>query len=441
MTPAAASGAADRAPYPQGSAGYRRVVGAVFLSGFAVFLVMYDTQGLLPQIGAGFGAGEAATGWSVAATTLGMALGMIPLSTTGLRRGLFHRMLVFLVLSGVIGLACALMPTLWSLVAARFLQGVAVSLVPASALALIGERIAPEAITAATGIYLAGNTVGGLCSRLIPGAVAEFASWRWAMGAMAVLCLACGLGVALLRPRGAAAGAGPAAVGPTSIGPTSMGETSTGATGERAVRRTLRAARESLAIPGVLAACVIGAALMAAFNSAYTVVGFRLQGPELGLGPAAANAVFLLYLLGTLTSARAGGIVGRIGLVPALLVSALAVAAGYWVALPSQLLWVVVGLGLMTALFFLGHSSASATVARLAPASARSTASALYLTAYYVGATAGSALGSVGYEHSGWIAAAGLGTLYAAIAAIAALLGARAMRRHRAEGARGERRD
>lgn len=429
------------ATYPQGSPGYRRVVGAVFLAGFAVFLVMYDTQGLLPQIGAGFGAGEAATGWSVAATTLGMALGMIPLSTVGLRRGLFHRMLVFLVLSGVIGLACALMPSLWSLVAARLLQGVAVSLVPASALALIGERIAPEAITAATGIYLAGNTVGGLCSRLIPGAVAEFASWRWAMGVMAVLCLACGLGVALLRPRGAAAGAGSTSAG--SRGRPATGEQAPGeqAMGERAVARTLRAARESLSIPGVLAACVIGAALMAAFNSAYTVVGFRLQGPELGLGPAAANAVFLLYLLGTLTSARAGGIVGRIGLVPALLLSALAVAAGYWIALPSQLLWVVVGLGLMTALFFLGHSSASATVARLAPASACSTASALYLTAYYVGATAGSALGSVGYEHSGWLAAAGLGTVYAAIAALAALLGARAMRRRRAEDARGERRD
>ncbi|UEJ83210.1 MFS transporter [Brachybacterium halotolerans subsp. kimchii] len=424
------------APYPQGSPGYRRVVGAVFLAGFAVFLVMYDTQGLLPQIGAGFGAGEAATGWSVAATTLGMALGMIPLSTVGLRRGLFHRMLVFLVLSGVIGLACALMPSLWSLVAARFLQGVAVSLVPASALALIGERIAPEAITAATGIYLAGNTVGGLCSRLIPGAVAEFASWRWAMGVMAVLCLACGLGVALLRPRGAAASAGS-----TSAGARRRPAVGERKTGERAVGRTLRAARESLSIPGVLAACVIGAALMAAFNSAYTVVGFRLQGPELGLGPAAANAVFLLYLLGTFTSARAGRIVGRIGLVPALLASALAVAAGYWIALPSQLLWVVVGLGLMTALFFLGHSSASATVARLAPTSARSTASALYLTAYYVGATAGSALGSVGYEHSGWLAAAGLGTLYAAIAAIAAQLGARAMRRRRAEDAREERRD
>jgi YNFM family putative membrane transporter len=434
MTTAELSGPADPSPYPQGSRGYRRVVGAVFLAGFAVFLVMYDTQGLLPQIGAGFGAGEAATGWSVAATTLGMALGMIPLSTMGLRRGLFHRMLVFLLLSGVIGLGCALMPTLWTLVGARFLQGVAVSLVPASALALIGERIAPEAITAATGIYLAGNTVGGLCSRLIPGAVAEFASWRWAMGVMALLCLACGLGVALLRPRRGLSAPAPQAEERAGANP---GESTGENPAESTAGRTLRAVRESLSIPGVLAACVIGAALMAAFNSAYTVVGFRLQGPGLGLGPAAANAVFLLYLLGTLTSARAGRIVARIGLVPALLVSAAAVAAGYWIALPTQLAWVVIGLGVMTALFFLGHSSASATVARLAPASSRSTASATYLTLYYVGATAGSALGSVGYEHSGWLAAALLGTLYAAIAAAAALLGSRAMRRRRADSAQG----
>ncbi|PWH05721.1 MFS transporter [Brachybacterium endophyticum] len=416
----ASPSASEEARYPHGSAGYRRVVGAVFLAGFAVFLVMYDTQGLLPQIGSGLDAGEAATGWTVAATTLGMALGMVPLSTVGLRRGLFHRMLVFLVLSGVIGLACALMPTLVALIGARFLQGLAISLVPASALALIGERIAPEAITSATGVYLAGNTVGGLCSRLLPGVLAEFASWRWAMGVMALLCLACGLGVALLRPR---QGSAIPAAGAAS------------SDGSGAMLRTLRAARASLEIPGVLAACVIGAALMAAFNSAYTVVGFRLQGPELGLGPAAANAVFLLYLLGTVTSARAGRIVGRIGLLPALLLSAAVVAAGYWIALPSHVVWVVLGLGVMTGLFFLGHSSASATVARLAPSSARSTASAIYLSAYYVGATVGSALGATGYEHRGWVATALLGTLYAAIAAIAALLGSRAMRRRREVGA------
>jgi YNFM family putative membrane transporter len=388
-----------------GTSAYSRMLGCVFLAGFAVFLVMYDTQGLLPQIGGELDAGESLTSWTVAATTFGMAAGMIPLSQVGLSRGLYARMLGFLVISALVGIACALMPTMQLLIAARFVQGVCISLVPSSALALIGQRVVPSAITSATGVYLAGNTVGGLFSRLGPGLVAEFASWRWAMAAMAAVCLVCALGVLALRPPRPTGGPVPAHV----------------------PRNPIPALRSSLSVPGIVYACIIGAALMAAFNSAYTVVGYRLQGPTVGLGPGGANLVFLLYLLGTFTSARAGAIVGRIGLVPAILASALAVAAGYWIALPDVLFPMAFGLGILTAMFFVGHSSASSTVSRLAPAWARSTASSTYLTCYYIGATVGSAVGSIGFEHVGWVATAGLGTLYAVIAAVAAIAGRNAL--------------
>lgn len=396
-----------------GTRAYRRLLGCVFCAGLAVFLVMYDTQGLLPQISEDLGVGEALAGWTVAGATLGMAAGMLPLSAMFLGRGLYPRMLAFLVASGLAGLACAVMPGISALIAARLLQGVLISVVPASALALISARVAPEAITAATGVYLAGNTVGGLLSRLGPGMIAEIASWRVAMAAMALACLACAGAVIVLRPDG------------------EDGETT-------ASRNPLPAARRALQVPGILAACVIGMALMAAFNSAYTVVGFRLQGPVLGLGPATANLVFLLYLAGTFTSARSGRAVGRWGLVPVLLASSIAVAAGFWIAAPDHLLAVVLGLGIITAMFFLGHSAASATAARLAPPGNRSTSSALYLTAYYIGATAGSALGAAAFEHLGWSAAAALGTLEAAIAIAATLLGRRAMDRRRSREHTGE---
>lgn len=297
---------ADPAPIAPGTPAYRRLLGAVFLAGFAVFLVMYDTQGLLPQISADLGTGEALAGWTVAGTTLGMAVGMVPLSATALSRGLFTRMLAFLVLAALAGLLVAVMPSIGTLVAARVLQGVLISLVPASALALIG------------------------------------------------------------------------------------------------------------------------AMLMAAFNSAYTVVGFRLQGPGIGWGPGAANLVFLLYLLGTLTSARTGSIAARIGEVPAVLLSALAVAVGFWIALPEHPLAIIAGLALMTALFFVGHVIASASVSRAAPPGTGATASAVYLTFYYAGATAGSALGSLGFQHAGWAATASLATVWTLAAGAAALL----LRRH-----------
>lgn len=388
---------ADPAPIAPGTPAYRRLLGAVFLAGFAVFLVMYDTQGLLPQISADLGTGEALAGWTVAGTTLGMAVGMVPLSATALSRGLFTRMLAFLVLAALAGLLVAVMPSIGTLVAARVLQGVLISLVPASALALIGSRIERSAVTSATGVYLAGNTVGGLFSRVGPGLIAELADWRAAIGVMSMLCLLCAAGVALLRPPGGEAVALP-------------------------LRSPVPAVRAVLARPRILAACVIGAMLMAAFNSAYTVVGFRLQGPGIGWGPGAANLVYLLYLLGTLTSARTGSIAACIGEVPAVLLSALAVAVGFWVALPEHPLAIIAGLALMTALFFVGHVIASASVSRAAPPGTGATASAVYLTFYYAGATAGSALGSLGFQHAGWAATASLATVWTLAAGAATLL-------------------
>ena len=38
------------APYPPGTAGYRRVMVAMFLAGMSTFVLLYDVQALLPEL-------------------------------------------------------------------------------------------------------------------------------------------------------------------------------------------------------------------------------------------------------------------------------------------------------------------------------------------------------------------------------------------------------
>ncbi len=59
------------------------------------------------------------------------------------------------------------------------------------------------------------------------------------------------------------------------------------------------------------------------------------------------------------------------------------------------------GLVLITAGFFIGHAVASGAVSRTAT-QARAQASALYLTAYYVGNSLGGLAGAAAYHSDGW---------------------------------------
>ena len=68
----------------------------------------------------------------------------------------------------------------------------------------------------------------------------------------------------------------------------------------------------------------------------------------------------------------------------------------------ASLLWVPLGLAIVTAGFFASHATASGWVAARAPEHARGHASGLYLCGFYVGSSIGGTSGSTAYEEWGW---------------------------------------
>jgi len=80
---------------------------------------------------------------------------------------------------GVTSLACALAPTIETLVLARALQGVAGAALTPAALAVIVANFAPHERGKAVGAWTAWGGIGTVLGPLIGGQLVDSASWRW----------------------------------------------------------------------------------------------------------------------------------------------------------------------------------------------------------------------------------------------------------------------
>jgi EmrB/QacA subfamily drug resistance transporter len=80
---------------------------------------------------------------------------------------------------GVTSLACALAPTIETLVLARALQGVAGAALTPAALAVIVANFAPDERGKAVGAWTAWGGIGTVLGPLIGGQLVDGASWRW----------------------------------------------------------------------------------------------------------------------------------------------------------------------------------------------------------------------------------------------------------------------
>ncbi|WP_338672398.1 MFS transporter [Streptomyces sp. SCSIO 30461] len=370
-----------------GLPGYRRMSFALFAAGLATFVLLYSTQALLPAISDDFGVSASAASWTVSAATAALALCVLPLSALSERFGRVRLMTVSLVVAVAVAVLVPLAPNLEWLIALRAVQGAALAGLPASAMAYLAEEVRPKALVAAIGLFVAGNSIGGMSGRVVTGWTAQLWGWRAALAAVAVLALVCAVAFRLLLPRARH-------FTPGSLDP-------------RTLARTVRG---HLSDPLLMRLYIIGALFMTVFGAVYTVIGYRLVGAPFGLPQGIVGSIFLVYLVGTVSSAAAGRLVGRLGRRGALYLAVGTTAAGLLLSLADSLAAVLTGLVLITAGFFAGHAVASSSVSRTAK-TGRAQASALYQSAYYLGSSAGGTLGAIAFHSAGWAGTVLLGLL------------------------------
>ncbi|MFI7322315.1 MFS transporter [Streptomyces venezuelae] len=386
VAPAPSSSDADTRLTP-GGPGYRRMSFALFLAGVATFALLYSTQALLPLVSADFGVSASTASWTVSGATGALALFVLPLSALSERYGRRAMMTASLTVAVAVGLLVPFSPSVEVLIALRAVQGAALAGLPASAMAFLAEEVRPKALVAAIGLFVAGNSIGGMSGRIVTGWVAQAWGWRAAVGVIGIVAVLCAVAFRVLLPA-------PRHFTPGPLSPKSLART----------------VRTHLSNPLLCRLYAIGALFMTVFGAVYTVIGYRLTEAPFSLPQGVIGSIFLVYLVGTVSSAAAGRLVARLGRRGALYLAVGTTAGGLLLSLSPSLVLVLLGLVLITAGFFAGHAVASSSVSRTAT-TGRAQASALYQSAYYLGSSAGGTLGAVAFHAGGWAGTVGLGLL------------------------------
>ncbi|MDX6727527.1 MAG: transporter, family, putative rane transport protein [Baekduia sp.] len=361
-----------------GEPGFRRVALALFCAGVATFALLYAPQPLMPALTRAFDVSPAMSSLSLAVTTAALGLALMPAGWLSDAVGRRPVMVGSVLAASALGLAAAAAPSYPILLGLRALQGIALAGLPAVAMAYLNEEVHAGSVGASVGLYIGGNAIGGMLGRLLAGGLAEAAGWRAAMAGVAALGLTCA--VVFVRVLPASRNFAPRSCQP---------------------RILAHRVRAHVTEPGLLKLNAIGALLMGTFVAVFNGLGFRLAAPPYHLGQTALAAVFLVYPIGSFASASAGRLADRIGRRAVLPAGVALTAAGLGLTAAHSLALVVIGIAILTAGFFAGHSVASSWVGRRASATAGQ-ASALYLLAYYAGSSLAGPLAGGAWSRAGW---------------------------------------
>lgn len=362
----------------RGSRAFRIINFSFFIAGFVTFVTLYDLQPLLPFFVREFHVAPAAASLAVSLATGGLAVAMLVAGTLSETLGRRPVMIVALLGTSALALLSALSGTFLYLLLVRLLQGIVLAGLPAVAMAYLGEEMAPSALGSAMGLYIAGNAVGGMSGRIFTVAMTDLLPWRLVLAIIGGGCLVMSLLFVRMLP--------------------SSGNFRRRTLDLRSLSASLLGHLKNPALRYLYAIAFLA---MGGFVTVYNYLTFRLLAPPYRLAPAVVGWIFLVYLVGSFSSALAGRLIERVGRTRVVALSLVLMFAGVLLTLTGGLVVVVCGIVLVTAGFFGTHSVASGWVARVAT-QARAQASALYLFFYYLGSSVCGTLGGVMWSRFHW---------------------------------------
>lgn len=357
----------------------------------------YFNQPLLHSISQHFAVDEQVAAWSVTLAQVAYALGLVllvPLGDKLERRGLA----VGLMLLAAAGQALAG----WSPSLAGFMAGT----VLAGLFSVAAQVLVPMAAALAApghsgrnvGVVMSGLLLGILLARSVAGVVSAWAGWQAVYQGAAVLMVL----VALWLWRAL----------PTSRNPQPV-----------RYARVLSTMWQLLCSqPALRQRTLVSGLAFASVSVLFSTMALQLSAAPLGLDDAQIGLVGLAGAAGALVATQAGRWVDRgwgratcaVGAVALLLSWPLL----WWGGV--HLGWFVLGLVLIDLGLQCLNITNQATVAQLLPA-ARARMNAVYMTGYFVGAAAGSSLGTLAWHYGQWQGACALGMALACLAALGAV--------------------
>ncbi|GME42987.1 MULTISPECIES: MFS transporter [unclassified Pantoea] len=378
----------------RGTPAFMRVTLALFSAGLATFALLYCVQPILPVLSQQFGVSPATSSLSLSISTGLMALGLLvtgPLSDAIGRKSV---MVTALMLAAICTLISATMTSWHGILIMRALMGLSLSGVAAVGMTYLSEEMDARVVAFSMGLYISGNSIGGMSGRLLSGVLTDLFTWRIAVAVIGCFSLASALMFWKILPASRH-------FRPITLRP----------------RNLLINFRLHWRDPGLPWLFAEGFLLMGAFVTLFNYIGYRLLDAPWHLSQAVVGLLSVVYLTGSWSSPKAGALTGRLGRGPVMLGATAIMLLGLLVTAFDSLWLILPGMMMFTAGFFAAHAVASGWIGPRARR-ARGQASSLYLFSYYVGSSVAGTLGGLFWHNFGWSGV----TLFISVLLILALL-------------------
>jgi YNFM family putative membrane transporter len=366
------------------------VVG-VFVCGLVAFLTLYATQPLLPLFETLFHASKSAVGWTVSASTLGVAIAAPLLGTFTERMNRKRVILISIVLLAIPTCAAATSTSLGWLVFWRLLQGLITPGVFATTIAYITEAWPPTAVAPVMSIYVSGTALGGFSGRAVTGIMTDHLGWRASFLLLGVMSLGGAALVAWLLPDRPSS---PRADNRAEVPPR--------------FRHVFMPMLHHLRNPRLLTTYLVGFNVLFSLVGVFTYITFYLAAPPFLLSTAQLSLLFVVYLVGLVATPLAGALLPRVGLRTGITGSILLSLAGVLLTLVHSLPVVITGLALCCTGVFISQSCATSFLREAASESSRASAVGMYVACYYFGGTVAGVAPSLVWKVGGWTACAAM---------------------------------
>jgi MFS transporter, YNFM family, putative membrane transport protein len=363
----------------RGTKTFRMANLALFAGGFNTFAILWSTQPLLPEIAKEFHISPAVSSLTLSSTTIALAISMLFVGSLSEVFGRKSVMTLSLIASSILAILTALSPNFHFLLIFRIIQGVMLAGLPAVAMAYLGEEIEPSNLGLAMGLYISGNSIGGMGGRIIGGVLTDLFDWKIALVGIGILSLLASLLFWFTLPKS------------NHFKPRKF-----------EIKKLLKSQFSQFREPGLLYLFGIGFLLLGSFVALYNYIGFQLVAPPYSLSQTIVGFIFVVYIVGTFSSTWMGMLADQHGRSKTLQLSLLILLIGACITLNTNLWLKFIGIGIFTFGFFAGHSIASGWIGKLSTHD-KAQASSLYLFFYYAGSSVGGTVSGTFFSAYGWI--------------------------------------
>lgn len=357
---------------------YRKANLALFIASFITFSDIYMSQPLLPLFAREFNLSSAEASLAVSLVIFPIGLSFLFYAPVADVVGKKKLLSTVLILSAFPGIATSFSGSFEIILLGRLADGLLLAGVPAIAMAYIGEEFDSKKLATVMGLYISGNTLGGMGGRIISSFLAEYLSWRYSFMILSLLHLAGAVAFAWLIPS-------PRSFKPAPYRPL----------------KVLKTTAANMKNPLLLGAYITGGFIMFNFVGIFNVLTFRLSAPPYSFSSDTLGLLFLTYLSGTFSAALIGVISGRRGVLFSARAGLAIAAAGTCLTLFSSVPLIIIGLLVMCFGFFAAHSSATSWVS-VASGQDKAAASGLYVLFYYTGGSLAGVVLSPIWDRWGW---------------------------------------